>query len=130
MAHVDMERRVFTQAWVMALLGGATITIVGCGGGTPTSGSGGGGTGSGSGSGGPSGTDEAGVIDGNHGHSAIVTKAELDAGLGLTLSIMGTADHTHSLVLSGDQVVAIRNGDRVSQPTTTTNAHFHTITFN
>ncbi len=122
-----IDRRTFTQAWVAALLGGATITITeGCGDGptgpyggnptpqpTPTQGG-----------------DEVGVISGNHGHSAVITSAELTAGAALVLNIEGSAGHNHQVALSADEVMAIRDGQTVTKPSSETQSHQHNVTFN
>jgi len=132
-----MHRREFTTAMALALLGGATITVSSCGGGgyggggNPT----GPGTGGGDGDYGPGGDvdpggGEVGQISANHGHRAVITRAEVTAGDGLSLDIRGAATHTHSVELSGAEVVSIRNGARVSKGSSTTEAHQHTVTFN
>jgi hypothetical protein len=131
-------RREFTVAMALAMLGGATITIAaaGCGGsgygggGNPAGNSGG--EGSDYGAGGntdPSG-GTVGSITANHGHRAVVTSAQLTAGLGLALDIQGSATHTHAVELSGAEVVAIRDRQRVSKGSSTSDAHSHTVTFN
>ncbi len=132
-----IQRREFTAAMALALLGGATITVSGCGGG---SGNGGGGnpTGPGAGGGddyGPGGNMDpgggaVGLISANHGHRAVITRAELTAGNGLSLDIQHEATHNHTVQLSGAEVVSIRDGGRVSKGSSTTEAHQHTVTFN
>lgn len=116
-------RREFTAAGILALLSGVTVTIWGCGStSTPSS---------------PSTTtsDLQGAISANHGHVATITAAMLTAKNAVTLDIQGTASHTHSVVLTGDQVASAAAGQRVSM-TSSTNAsaafgtHNHTVTFN
>jgi hypothetical protein len=135
-----IDRRGFSVAMALAMLGGATVTLsaAGCGGGGDGYG-GGGGTPTGSSGGnddyGPGGnTDpgggEVGAISANHGHRAVITGAQLTAGLGLVLDIRGGATHAHSVELSADDVVAVRGGQRVSRGSSTTDAHTHTVTFN
>lgn len=131
-----MQRREFTAAMALALLGGATITVSGCGGG----GYGGGGNPTGPGSGGGSdygpggdmdpGGGEVGQISANHSHRAVITRAQLNAGNGLSLDIRGEATHTHSVELSAAEVVSVRDGARVSKGSSATEAHQHTVTFN
>jgi hypothetical protein len=137
MTH-GIQRRDFATALALAMLGGATITVSGCGGGG--SGYGGGGNPNGPGAGGDGdygpggdvdpGGGEVGQVSANHGHRAVITRAELTAGDGLGLDIRGAATHTHSVELSGAEVVSIRNGARVSKGSSTTEAHQHTVTFN
>jgi hypothetical protein len=76
-----------------------------------------------------------GSISANHGHVATITGAELDAGVALPLDIRGTADHSHTVQLSGAEVVQIRNGQRVTTTSSTATSlttanHSHTVTFN
>jgi hypothetical protein len=111
-----MERREFTVLSAFALLGGATITVSGCGG-NPMSAS-------------KIGDGRVnGTISANHGHSAVITAAELTEGGGLSLDIRGTADHTHAVVLTGSQVVDIRGGTTVAKQSTDTGGHDHMVTF-
>ncbi len=132
-----MDRREFSVAMALALLGGASITVSGCGGGGGSGGGGGNPTGP-SGGGddyGPGGNvDPAGGVVGqisaNHGHRAVIARAQITAGNGLLLDIHGNATHTHSVELSGAEVLQIGNGGRVSKGTSTTEAHNHTVTFN
>lgn len=134
MTH-ERTRREFTRESLAVLLGGVTITISGCGGG----GSGGGGAPAGPsgangeyGVGGPTdpGGGEVATISGNHGHRAVVARVDLDAGSSVTLDIRGSATHPHSVQLTGDEVVAIRDGQRVAKTSSSMDAHTHTVTFN
>lgn len=133
MMQDKVDRRGAIQL-AMLMLGGAAITLSGCGGGgsspagpsnptptptpaptpTPT----------------PSAADKNGSISGNHGHVAQITGAELTAGAGLTLHIRGTSAHDHAVVLSGAQVVQIRDGARVSVESGDGDGHTHQVTFN
>jgi hypothetical protein len=120
-----LDRREFTRLSLLAMLSGVAITISGCGGG---------------GSAGPGSptapTDgKEGSISSNHGHRVRITGAELTAGGALTLSLggaVGVPDHTHTVSLTAAEVVAIRDGARVSKPSTMapTDQHDHTVTFN
>jgi hypothetical protein len=76
-----------------------------------------------------------GSISENHGHVATIASADLTAGNATTLDMRGTADHSHFLDLTGAEVVQIRQGQRVSKPSTTDmstsfGTHSHTVTFN
>ena len=122
-----VDRRAAIQL-AMLMLGGAVITISGCGGGsssptapstpapnpTPT----------------PSAGDKSGQISANHGHVATLTSAVLTAGMGLSLGIRGSATHNHNISLTGAQVVQVRDGARVQLLSTTDESHNHTVTFN
>lgn len=128
----DWTRREFTAQSVLALLSGVTVTLTGCGDGnssstpstptTPTSPP--------PAPGPESQGDVTGTVSANHGHRAVVTGAQITAGNAVTIDIRGTADHTHSLSLSADQVGRIADGERVQETTTINQAHGHTVTFN
>jgi hypothetical protein len=121
-------RREFSLEAILAILSGVAITITGCGGGdygsspsqppatTPPPATGGG--------------DKTGVISANHGHSAVVTAAQLSAGGGVNLDIQGMATHSHNVSLSADQVASIAANQRVSVSSSTNDSHDHQVTFN
>jgi hypothetical protein len=122
---LKIGRREFTRAGVLALLSGVSITLSDCGGGsssptnpTPPPPSGGG-----SGS-------VSGQISGNHGHSAVVTAAQITAANSVMLDITGTASHPHRVDLSAAEVVQIGGGQRVQKLSTNNSGHDHTVTFN
>jgi hypothetical protein len=122
-----LDRREFTAEAVLAMLSGVVILVseTACGGSgysspmspapLPTTG----GTG-----------DEVGQISSNHGHSAMVTAAQLLAGNQVQLDIRGSADHTHSITLTHDDLNSVSSGATVATDSTTTNGHEHTVTFN
>jgi len=127
----DPKRRAISAAAALALLGFPVITIGGCGGGgggnpaapptpapnptsTPT----------------PSAGDAQGSVSANHGHTAVVTGAQLQAGNALTLDIRGSSNHNHTLALSAADVTAIRGGQRISRSSSVDDAHDHSVTFN
>jgi hypothetical protein len=125
-----IDRRRFTLASAMAILSGVVITITesACGGSssptmpstpTPTPNPN------------PSPTgDKVGVISSNHGHSAVITAAELTAGGDLNLDITGTATHTHHVQLAAADLTAIAASQKVAKESTTDSGHSHTVTFN
>lgn len=126
----DPKRRAISAGAALALLGFPLITISGCGGGggtpaapstpapnpTPT----------------PSPTvgDAQGVVSANHGHTAVIVSAQLQAGNAVALDIHGSATHTHTVQLSAAEVVAIRDRQRISKNSSVSDAHDHTVTFN
>lgn len=122
-----LDRREFTAEAVLAALSGVVILVSesACGG---------------SGSSSPmspaplppaGGTeDKVGQISNDHGHSAVVTAAQLLAGNQVQLDIRGQADHTHLVTLTSDDVRKIVAGATVATVSTTTNSHDHTVTFN
>ncbi len=113
-----VTRREFTLEWALAILAGATITITGCGGSdSPT---------------GPSlqPGDKSGSVSANHGHSAVITAAQITAANSISLNIRGTADHTHTVALTQAEVTQIGASQRVAKQSTNDQAHDHTVTFN
>jgi hypothetical protein len=118
----DPDRRAFTVASILALLGGVTITISGCGGSSPTQ------------PGAPPG-GAAGVVTANHGHAAVITSAQLMGGNAVSLQIRGTATHPHTVELSAQELSQIAANQRVSKTSTTdpspdAGIHSHVVTFN
>ena len=131
----DPKRRTLSVGAALALLGFPLISIGGCGGGggtpagpstpnpTPTPSSGAG--------------DIAGSVTKNHAapHVAVITAAQLSAGVGLILNI-DNGIHSHTVTLSGAQVMQIAGRERVSVESSTdphsdgSNPHKHTVTFN
>ena len=120
---IRIDRREFTREAVLAMLAGVTVTVTGCGGG-------GGGNPAGP-SGGSTGaaSDRVGLIVGNHGHTAVITSAQLVAGNAVELDIRGTADHPHRLTLTADEVRTIAAGREVSKTSSDTLEHTHLVTF-
>ncbi len=116
-----LGRREFTLAAALLAISGATITISACGGsGSPAAPSGGS----------SQVTDKVGVISANHGHSAVITAAQLTAGGDLSLNIRGASDHPHTLTLTAAQVASIAANQRVAKESSTDDGHSHTVTFN
>lgn len=116
------DRREFTVAALLAMLGGVSITISGCGGNaSPSSPST------------PSTTqpvaDKNGTISSNHGHVAVITSGQLTAANTVTLSLQGTSSHNHMLELSAEEVVQIRDGRTLAKECSGT-SHKHMVTFN
>jgi len=120
MAQVDRDRRRFTLATALAALGGVTITISGCGS------SGGSGTASPNQ---PSAGDVVGRISDNHGHTAVITAAQLAGGGSLLLNIQGDSSHPHTVSLSAADISAIAGGQTVSRASSLEDGHTHTVTF-
>jgi hypothetical protein len=76
-----------------------------------------------------------GSVTANHGHVAVVTGAQINAGSSVTLDVTGSADHPHSVVVTMAEVGQIAAGQRVSKtsstdPSPTVGTHSHTVTFN
>ena len=122
----DIGRREFTLQSALAILAGVVITVDGCGG-SSTSPS-------------PSATpaptpapapsaDVNGSVSANHGHTAVITAAQITAGSALSLNIMGTATHPHTVDLTQADLVSLRNRTTVAKDSTNNNNHMHTVTF-
>ena len=120
------SRRKVSKGTLMALIAGVVLTVSACDGDNVSSLT----VGPGGGTGGRTGS-----ISDNHGHVASLTAAELTAGTELTIDIRGSADHSHTITLSGAEVVQIRNNQRVTTTSSTitspvSGTHSHTVTFN
>ncbi len=116
-----LTRRNFTLAAAMAVLSGVAISVSGCGGDSSASPAA------------PSSTpasDRTGSISSNHGHSAMITSAQLGASGGVTLNIQGTSSHPHTVALTGADLSAIASNQRVSRESSNDASHTHTVTFN
>ena len=123
MKDQGLTRREFTRESVLALLSGVVITVTGCGsdGSSPTS------------STPPAGGGVSGSVSANHGHSAVVSNAQISAGNDVALDISGSAGHPHTVNLTGAEVTQIGNGQRVAKTSTVsqvTGTHSHNVTFN
>jgi len=114
-----LTRREFTLETALAILSGVTITISGCGSDSPTA---------------PTPTlnpgDKQGSISANHGHSAVIRAAEINAANVVSLDIRGNADHPHTVSLTQAEVMSIGANTRVSKASSTDDGHDHTVTFN
>ncbi len=123
-----IDRRDFTVASALAILTGVVITVSGCGGGS-SSGSATGPTDNPTPNPGVSG-NKVGSVTANHGHTAVVTGAQLTAAGSLLLDIQGSADHPHSVDLSSSDLASIAANRRVSRESSSDGGHSHTVTFN
>jgi hypothetical protein len=116
------DRRQFTLAAMLAMLGGVSITISACGKSSPA---------------GPSTptptptpvADNDGVIANNHGHVAMITSAQLTAANSLLLNLQGAATHNHTLELSATEVMQVRDRRTLAKECSGT-SHTHMVTFN
>ncbi len=122
-----LSRRQFTRESVMALLSGVVITITGCGSdsSSPTAPS----TGGGGGNGGGGAGDVNGTISANHGHIATVTDVQINGGNDVAIDITGSADHSHTVNLTGAELTQIGDGQRVQVTSTNNDGHNHRVTF-
>lgn len=78
-------------------------------------------------------TDKVGSISDNHGHMAVITAAQLEAGGGMSLDIgapPATSDHHHMISLNADAIGLVKAGRAVDTVSTSTAGHTHIVTFN
>ena len=116
---MTVNRREFTVASALAVLSGVTIAVGGCGGesGSPTA---------------PSAAPDlgsVGSVSANHGHTAIITGAQMTAGNAVSLDITGSATHPHSVDVTGAQLQQISAGATVSVNSSSNTGHDHVVTF-
>jgi hypothetical protein len=129
-----LDRRHFTSEASLAFLAGVVVVISDCGGGQ-SGGSGGNNGYTPTGSTPPStapasdGSKSA-SISSNHGHTAVITQAQMLAGGAVSLNIQGTASHNHVVQLAADAVGSVRDGRKVQTESTSTEGHSHSVTFN
>lgn len=126
-AHIQVPdpknpaRRAFTQS-ILALLAGVTISVAGCDDNDSPTAPG-------------SGADIRGSVSANHGHTALITGAQLTASNAIVLNIRDAATHPHTVELSGQEVGQIAARQRVSKTSSTDDSpdagrHSHIVTFN
>jgi hypothetical protein len=70
------------------------------------------------------------AISGNHGHTLVVPAADLDSTTNKTYSILGTADHNHTVVLTPAQLQLIKAQSAVVVISSTNQSHSHDVTVN
>lgn len=114
------NRREFLGAAAAALFAGISITLLGCGDDKSTGDSAGAG-------------DIVGDIANNHGHKAVVTKAQIDAGGAVDLHIQNAASHDHTVSLSAEDMAKLKSGGMVTVESSTSsdasNPHTHSVMF-
>ena len=119
----EITRREFSLEAALAILSGVAITVSGCGSSSNPAGA----------SGNPpvaSNGDHVGAISANHGHSAVITSANIADGKGFELGIRGSATHTHTVTLSDADIAAVGANQQVARVSSSTDGHNHTVTFN
>ena len=116
-------RREFTVQSALAMLSGVAITLSSCGDSNSSTA--------------PSTTSTStpaganiGVVGSNHGHTAVITSAQLTTANAVSLDISGSADHSHTVNLTDAEVGQIAGGTRVQKGSSNDDGHAHTVTFN
>jgi hypothetical protein len=116
-----MDRRTFlTEAAVLAALSGVSIRITGCS--EDSSPTGGGGN--------PD--DVQGVVSSSsgHTHAVSISRATINQGQDVTLTLSVASGHDHTVFLSAAEVMAIGAGTTVQKPSSNDGGHTHQVTFN
>lgn len=123
LTNAGQGRRLFIGAAAAALFAGVAIQITGCSTDDKEEPAASG--------------DKTGIVLGNHPapHKAVITKAQFDAGGGVTLDIQGASDHTHTVVFTAEQVATIKSGQHAMTSSTTFTppggtGHAHEVMFN
>lgn len=116
--RIQMDRRAFIGAAAAAMFAGMVVTLTGCDDSTTAA---------------PSGSKEGTVdVTNSHNHTIFITKDQLDAGLGVTLTTSTNGGHEHNLVLSNEDVASIAAGTHFSRDSADAGSgpHHHLIHFN
>ena len=121
-----IDRREFATEASLAFLSGIAVTVSACGGGGYSSPA----TSSTPPPAASTSADKVGDISANHGHTAVVVAAKLQAGGHVDLDIRGNATHTHLVSLVADAIRDMRDGKKVQKESTTGDGHTHIVTFN
>ena len=123
MESKTLTRRVFTLEAALMVLAGCVITMSdACGkDDTPTT---------------PTlpPADVTGVVSANHGHAAVVLAAQITAGNAVSVTIQGTAVHSHTVSLSQADLQTLKNRQPVTRDSSNDQSaafglHLHTVTF-
>ena len=75
------------------------------------------------------------AISDNHGHTLTIPAADVDSTVAITYSILGIADHDHTITLTPAQLAQIKNSTSVTvsssiDRSTLYASHFHAVTVN
>ena len=68
------------------------------------------------------------VISANHGHSLVVSPADVAAGVAKTYSIQGAAGHDHLVTITAAQFARLGAGQTITIPSTNGAGHTHSVT--
>jgi hypothetical protein len=67
-------------------------------------------------------------IGSNHGHSIVVSAADVTAGVDKTYNIQGSSAHMHSITVSSAQFADLQNNQQVTGTSTSDSGHTHSVT--
>ena len=68
------------------------------------------------------------TIGADHGHSLVVTMADVNAGAAKSYNIMGTSAHDHSVMITAAQFAMLKSGMTLNITSGSGGGHTHTIT--
>ncbi|PHS10050.1 MAG: hypothetical protein COA88_03200 [Kordia sp.] len=69
-----------------------------------------------------------GTISSNHGHSLVVSVADVQSGAEKTYTIQGSSGHDHSVTLTAANFTALGNGQSLGVTSTAGGGHTHSVT--
>jgi hypothetical protein len=72
-------------------------------------------------------TTPSATIGANHGHTMMVTKAEVTAATAKTYDITGTGGHTHTVMVSAANFASLAVGGTVTITSSSANSHTHDV---
>jgi len=68
------------------------------------------------------------TITSNHGHTLLVSKADIEAGVEKSYSIQGTSGHDHTIVVSAANFNILKNEKQLVVESSRDNSHRHNVT--
>lgn len=67
------------------------------------------------------------TIGSNHGHTLVVSKADVNSGVEKTYSIQGSSGHDHSVTLTAANFTSLKNNSSISVVSTNDDDHTHSV---
>jgi hypothetical protein len=67
-------------------------------------------------------------IGSNHGHSLVVSKEDVDAGVDKEYSIQGSSDHSHAITVLAANFSTLKTSSKVVVTSTSGGGHTHSVT--
>ena len=66
-------------------------------------------------------------IGSNHGHTVVVSKADVAAGAEKTYSIQGTSGHNHTITITAENFTTLKNNSAISVVSSNDDNHTHAV---
>lgn len=66
-------------------------------------------------------------IGSNHGHTVVVSKADLTAGAEKTYSIQGTSGHNHTITITAENFTTLKDNTAITVVSTNDDDHTHSV---